>query len=70
MSNRHDRPTPCFEFREENGVWAIYDNRSGGPVVLNGTAQTGLGLDEADDLTAVLNRVEEGAQSARRAREA
>jgi hypothetical protein len=68
VSQQRDRRVPCFEFREESGVWSIYDNRSGAAVVLNGMAQVGLGLDEADDLTALLNRVEERATATRLAR--
>lgn len=47
-----------YDFREENGMWTVYDCRSGYAAALNGVPQVGLGLNEADDVAAVLNRVE------------
>ncbi len=49
---------PTYEFREEHGAWTVYDTSTGRPAVLNGVPQTGLSLDEADDLAAVLNRAQ------------
>jgi hypothetical protein len=49
---------PFFDFYESNGSWSIRDNRVGEDAVVNNRAQTGLTLDEADDLARVLNRVE------------
>jgi hypothetical protein len=47
-----------YDFREENGTWMVYDCRSGYAAALNGVRLVGLGLNEADDIAAVLNRVE------------
>jgi hypothetical protein len=47
-----------YDFREENGKWTVYNCQSGYAAVLNGIPQVGLGLNEADDIAAVLNRVE------------
>ena len=49
---------PTYDFREEGGSWTVYDCQSGCAAALNGTRQVGLGLNEANDLAAVLNRVE------------
>jgi hypothetical protein len=49
---------PFFDFREENGAWSIRDNRRGTVAVVNGVPQAGLGLSEAEELTAILNRIE------------
>jgi hypothetical protein len=38
-------------------MWSVYACESGRAAVLYGAPQTGLGLNEADDLAAVLNRV-------------
>jgi hypothetical protein len=56
MAFNNLRPA-AYDFREENGKWAVYNCESGCAAVLNGTPQVGLGLNEADDLTALLNRV-------------
>jgi hypothetical protein len=47
-----------YDFREENGMWTVYNCQSRCVAVLNGAPQVGLGLNEADDIAAVLNRVE------------
>jgi hypothetical protein len=47
-----------YDFREENETWMVYDCRTGYAAALNGVRQVGLGLNEADDIAAVLNRVE------------
>ena len=39
-------------------MWSVYNCQSGCAAVLNGAPQIGLGLNEADDLAAILNRVE------------
>jgi hypothetical protein len=59
---------PFFDFHEANGRWSIHDTRTGAPAVINGKPQTGLSLSEADDLTAVLNRVELQQAAMRQAR--
>jgi hypothetical protein len=38
-------------------MWTVYNYQSGSAAVLNGLPQIGLGLNEADDLAALLNRV-------------
>ena len=48
----------AYDFREEGGMWTVYDCQSGCAAVINGVPQIGLGLNEADDLAAILNRVE------------
>ena len=60
---------PFFDFYESNGSWSIRDNRVGGDAIVNNVAQTGLTLDEADDLTCVLNRVEAQIAAAETARD-
>ena len=60
---------PSFDFYESNGSWSIRDNRVGEDAVLSVRAQSGLTLDEADDLTRVLNRVEAQTAAAATARE-
>jgi hypothetical protein len=49
--------TRAYDFRGEDGKWTVYACESGRAAVLHGAPQTGLGLNEADDLAAVLNRV-------------
>ena len=49
---------PSYDFREESGTWTVHDRQSGCAAALNGVLQVGLGLNEADDLAAVLSRVE------------
>ena len=39
-------------------TWTVYDRQNGCPATLNGIQQVCLGLNEADGLAAVLNRVE------------
>jgi hypothetical protein len=53
-----EEPAATYDYREEGGTWIVYDRHSGNTAILNGTLQAGLELNEADELTAVLNRVE------------
>jgi hypothetical protein len=62
-------PATIYDFREEGGTWTVYDCQSGCPAILNGVSQVGLGLNEASDLAAVLNRVEIELEAARMANE-
>jgi hypothetical protein len=55
---RNGSAAGSYDFREENGMWTVYNCQSRCAAVLNGVGQVGLGLNEADDITAVLNRVE------------
>jgi hypothetical protein len=59
VMNLRDRrsTTRTYDFREEAGMWTVYNCQSGCPAVLNGVPQIGLALNEADDLADVLNRV-------------
>jgi hypothetical protein len=70
MSTPHlaedEQPSPTYDYREVDGTWMIYDRRSGDTAVLNGILQAGLELNEADELTSVLNRVEKFRSFARR----
>jgi hypothetical protein len=69
MSTPHiaeEEPSATYDYREEGGTWVVYDRRSGNTAILNGTLQAGLELNEADELTSVLNRVEKFRSFARR----
>jgi hypothetical protein len=59
-----------YDFLQEGGTWTVYNCESGSPAVLNGVPQIGLGLNEADALAAVLNRVEIQLAASRMANEA
>ena len=50
--------TPSYDFREEGGTWTVYDCQMDARRRFNEFRQVGLGLNEADYLAAVLNRVE------------
>lgn len=63
-------PGPFYECcKDGKGAWSIRDNRTGDAAVLNGRVQVGLDLDEADELAAILNRVEDKRAAERAARE-
>ncbi len=69
-SHRDDLHTPpFFDFHQNGTSWSIHDTDTGEPVVIDGRPQTGLNLDEADELTAVLNRVKWQAAALRAGRE-
>ena len=61
-----EEPSPTYDYREEGGTWIIYDRQSGNTATLNGMLQAGLELNEADELSAALNRVEKFRSFARR----
>lgn len=62
-------PGPFFDFRQENGAWSIRDTRQGTAAMLGGVPQVGLGLAEAEELTAILNRLEAQRAAAQAGRE-
>lgn len=47
---------PRYDTRREHEGWAIIDRRTGNPIVLNGTPQTGFSVDGAQDFADILNR--------------
>lgn len=47
-----------YDLREENGRWSIHDTRRGAPVEIGGVKQVGLDLSEAEEISAILNRLE------------
>lgn len=60
---------PRFEFRQENGRWEIHDTRAGRAAELGGRPQIGLGLEEAEELTRILNRLDAQSAAAEAVRE-
>ena len=61
-----EEPSTTYDYREEAGTWMVYDRQSGDTAILNGTPQRGLELNEADELSAALNRVAKFRSFARR----
>jgi hypothetical protein len=55
-----------YEMKKVTGVeaWVVLDTTTGLPAVANGVPQMGLPLDDADDLTDLLNRLDTEAQLA------
>lgn len=45
-------------------AWGVFDTTTGLPAVVKGVPQIGLSLDDADDLTDLLNRLDAEAQRA------
>jgi hypothetical protein len=58
VRTRRPALAPSYDVREESGTWTVYDCQSECAAALNGVLWVGLGLNEADDLAAVLSRVE------------
>ncbi len=54
VRTRRPALAPSCDVREESGTWTVYDCQSGCAAALNGVLQVGLGLNEADDLAAVV----------------
>ena len=42
--------------REDDRGWTVFDNWTGLPVIIAGVPQTGIGLQDADELAALLER--------------
>ena len=45
-----------FQMREDDRGWTVFDNWTGLPVIIAGVPQTGIGLQDADELAALLER--------------
>jgi hypothetical protein len=50
--------------RKFSNGWAVWDTTTNAPAVTNGCWQTGLHIEDADDLTDLLNRREQQKQKA------
>jgi hypothetical protein len=50
--------TARYDIRSETNGWTVYDIRTGSPAMVNRVAQTGLPLEDADDLADLLNRLQ------------
>ena len=48
-------PAQTFDMRQDDEGWTVYDIATGEPARVNGVAQTGLGIEVADDLVDLLN---------------
>ena len=46
-----------YDMRSDPNGWTVYDTTTGLPAEVNGTAQIGLFLEDADDLADLLNRL-------------
>lgn len=55
---RRPEPASVYDCREENGRWSVHDTRRGKPVEIRGVPQVGLDLSEAEEISAILNRLE------------
>jgi hypothetical protein len=55
-----------YEMKKVTGVdaWVVFDTTTDLPAVVKGVPQIGLSLDDADDLTDLLNRLDAEAQLA------
>ena len=52
--------------RPDEAGWTVFDATTGQVARVNGVAQTGLDLDDADDLVDLLNRLAEQADASRK----
>lgn len=43
--------------KQPNGLWTVYDIFTGQPARVGGAAQTDLGIERADDLVDLMNRM-------------
>jgi hypothetical protein len=50
--------TARYDIRSETTGWTVYDIRTGLPAMVNDVPQTGLPLEDADDLADLLNRLQ------------
>ena len=53
-----------YDIREDAEGWSIVDHATGAVALVNGVTQTSLGLEDADDLLDLLNRLEEERRAA------
>ena len=51
-----------YEMRKFSNGWAVWDNTTDAPAIHEGCWQTALPLEDADDLTDLLNRLDVQAQ--------
>ena len=51
-----------YEMRKFSNGWAVWDNTTDAPAIHEGVWQTALPLEDADDLTDLLNRLDVQAQ--------
>jgi hypothetical protein len=49
-----------FDLREDVDGWTVYDRFTGWPAVVAGVAQTGLEIQDADELAELLDRLSAG----------
>jgi hypothetical protein len=65
-SLRRDTPVMRYEMKKVTGVdaWVVLDTTTGFPAVVRDVQQIGLSLDDADDLTDLLNRLDAEAKLA------
>jgi hypothetical protein len=50
--------TARYDIRSETNGWTVYDTRTGSPAMVNHVTQTGLPLEDADDLADLLNHLQ------------
>lgn len=44
-----------YDLRKLDSGWAVWDRQTDGPALVDGVWQTGLSMEDADDLTDLLN---------------
>lgn len=49
--------TDRFELRRLENGWAVWDTRENAPAIVEGRWQTDMSMDDADDMTDLLNRL-------------
>ena len=55
-----------YDMRPDDAGWTVFDAATGQVARVNGVAQTGLDLDNADDLVDLLNRLADQADASRK----
>ena len=50
--------TARYDIRSETDGWTVYDIRTSSPAMVNHVPQTGLPLEDADDLADLLNQLQ------------
>jgi hypothetical protein len=50
--------TARYDIRSETNGWTVFDIRTGSPAIVNHVPQTGLPLEDADDLADLLNHLQ------------
>jgi len=54
-----------YDMRPDDVGWTVFDTATGRAARVNGVAQTGLDLDDADDLVDLLNLLAQEAEASR-----